>query len=90
MGVLDFLMEWDIATIILAAAVLTVVVLVASYGLALAWRKNKERKRARPRGPRAAQPAATGPTGVGFTKRSVTTKQPKALPKPSLRKLKKE
>ncbi|HEV8358878.1 MAG TPA: hypothetical protein VGR28_00330 [Candidatus Thermoplasmatota archaeon] len=79
MGVLDFLVEWTIGTIIVVAAVLAVVVLAGSYGLAFAWRKWKERRRAqRARGTAPAKPAA--PTGVGFAQRVKITK----LPRPSL------
>lgn len=45
MGALDFLADWSITTIILASLVVTVLAVVGSYGLALGWRRWKERKR---------------------------------------------
>jgi hypothetical protein len=101
--VLDFLQDWDIATIILAALVLMVVVLAASYGIALAWRRWKEGQRAKSARARGLPPPApaAGATGTSFRQRASLTKLPKPglrapqlkvpkLPRPALPKLKKK
>lgn len=85
---LDFLQTWDIATLILAAAFLMVVVLIASYGMALAWRRWKDGRRAaaaRARGLAPAPPPA--PTGASFGSRARAVKLPKlpSLPRPALK-----
>lgn len=89
MGVLDFLVAWDIGTIILAAGVLAIVVLAGSYGLAFAWRRWKEKKRAAARA-RGRHPPAVLPTpatGLRFGRRAAVTKLPKpSFPKPEGRK----
>lgn len=55
-GLLDFLADWNITTLILAALAISVVVLVGSYGMALGWRRWKDAKRRR----RTAQRRAAG------------------------------
>jgi hypothetical protein len=44
-GVVDFVLDWDIQTIIMVAGILAAVSLVGSFGVAYAWRKWKERRR---------------------------------------------
>lgn len=78
---LDFLQDWDILTLILAAAVLTIVVLVASFFIAVAWRRWKEGKRRRAHAAKGLAPAEPPPrTGTRVAPRAIITK----LPKPRL------
>lgn len=80
--VLDFLVDWSITQLILAAAVLMVVVLVASYLMAIAWRRWKEGRRAKARQARGLPPPEPARTGARFTPRAIITKLPKpAAPK---------
>jgi hypothetical protein len=88
-GLVDFLQDWSIATIILAAVFVATVAIAGSYGLATAWRRWKEAKRARSA---AARRGAHGPTGTSFAERARLTKLPKpalGLKRPSLGKVKK-
>lgn len=88
LAVLDFLLDWDIGTLILAAAVATVLVLVGSYGMALAWRRWKDGKRARA-AQRKGLPPPAAPTGVRFHPTALLTKLPRpkvpALKAPKVR-----
>lgn len=79
MGVLDFLVEWEIGTIIVAAAVLAILALAGSYGLALGWRawKDARRRKARARAlaarrggpPGSAEETPRGARGAGLAAR---------------------
>jgi hypothetical protein len=75
LALLDVVQDWTIVQLILAAAVLTVLVLVGSYAMATAWRRWKEGKRAQ-----AAQakglpaPRRTPPTGLRFTPKALAAK----------------
>lgn len=92
--VLDFLQDWDPVTLILAALALTVVVLVASFGMATAWRRWKDGKRRRANAAKGLAPAPATPpppaaTGTRFQARAIVAKLPKApkLPKVAVPKL---
>lgn len=47
MGLLDFPLDWSVTTLIIAAFVVSIAVLVASYGMAIAWRQRKDQQRRR-------------------------------------------
>lgn len=77
--VLDFLQDWDPVTLILAALVLTVVVLVASFGMATAWRRWKDGKRRQAAAAKGLPPPAPPATvGTRFQPRAIVAKLPKA------------
>lgn len=77
LAVLDVLQDWSIAQLILAAAVLTVLVLVGSYAMATAWRRWKEGKRAQAAQARGLPaPRRTPPTGLRFAPKALASKLP--------------
>lgn len=75
MGILDFLQDWSIQTLILVAAVLAVITLAGSFGLAFAWRKWKERRRHRNAG-RGRPPTPTSAPPSGAPRRGAIRKLP--------------